>query len=85
VRAPHYSARNATVGSRPDARHAGTGRVERVLPGAELSPDDAIRFGVTNDKPGWLVVLGVDAAGQVTPYAPVSGTALELVGFSHTS
>jgi hypothetical protein len=60
------------------ARHADDGRVERLLPGAALSPDDAIRFRVASDRDVHLIVLGLDAAGQVTPYAPAVGAALAL-------
>jgi len=54
------------------ARHA-DGRVERVLPEAVLHPGEAIRFRISSDADGWLAVVGVDGARQVTPYVPPSG------------
>jgi hypothetical protein len=54
------------------------GHVERVTQGATLAPDDAIRFRVASDRNTWLVIVGVDTAGQVTPYVPQDGSALAL-------
>lgn len=45
------------------------GEVDRLLPGDPLSPGDAIRFEVAVPRRSWVVVLGIDAAGAVTPYA----------------
>lgn len=53
----------------------GDGVVERVLPGDELAPGDAIRFEVTAHEAAILSILGIDASGAVTPY--VRETALE--------
>lgn len=44
------------------------GTVERVLPGDALAPGDAIRFEVRTSEPAILAILGIDAAGVVTPY-----------------
>lgn len=44
------------------------GTIERVLPGDSLAPGDAIRFEVRTSEPAVVAVLGIDAAGAVTPY-----------------
>lgn len=49
------------------------GRVEAVVPGGTLSPDDAIRFRVSMSKDAHVAVVGMDAAGVVSVYAPQSG------------
>ena len=51
------------------------GSIDRVLPGDSLAPGDAIRFEVRAGEPAVVAVLGIDAAGAVTPY--VEGIALE--------
>ena len=55
-----------------------SGRVERLLPGARLLPGEVVRFEVTAERPGSLVLVGLDAARVVTPYVPRSGPALLL-------
>lgn len=54
------------------------GEVGRVLPGDPLSPGDAIRFEVAAPRRSWVVVLGIDAAGVVTPYAAGEGAGVPL-------
>lgn len=54
------------------ARHA-DGRIETILPGQTLSPGDAVRFRLHAAKAGWLVIVGIDSAGQVTSYVPADG------------
>lgn len=44
------------------------GRVEEVLPGDRLAAGDAIRFRVASPTAGQLVIVGLDAAGQVSAY-----------------
>jgi hypothetical protein len=61
-------------------RHADTGRVEPVAAGDELRAGDAIRFRVRTPRAGYLVVLGVDAHGEVSRYVPPAGTAARLAG-----
>lgn len=46
-------------------------RGERVFPvaeGADFFPGDRLRFAYTKAEPGYLVLFGVDDAGQVFPY-----------------
>jgi len=45
------------------------GRVGDVESGDRLRPDEAIRFRVTAHEPGYLTILGIDAARAITPYA----------------
>lgn len=55
------------------ARTGTTGQVSEVLPGEILAPDDAIRFSVSIKSDAFVVIVGIDAAGAVTPYVPVDG------------
>lgn len=48
------------------------GSVSYVVSPATLAPGDAIQFAVTTDRPGYLAIVGVDAAGVVSPYVPDS-------------
>lgn len=59
------------------AKH-GDGRVESIAPGATLAPNDAIRFRLSTQAAAYVSVIGLDAAGHVTAYAPASGPALAL-------
>jgi hypothetical protein len=53
------------------AKH-GDGKVEQVLPGARLSPGDAIRFRIASEEGGYLAIAGIDSAQVVSIYhAPV--------------
>jgi hypothetical protein len=54
------------------------GRVESVLPGGALHPNDAIRFIVSTDSDGFLIILGIDQASSVTVYAPQAEPTLAL-------
>lgn len=54
------------------------GTVARVLPGDTLAPGDAIRFEVRTTEPAVVAILGIDAAGAVTPY--VEGVEVEAGG-----
>ena len=58
-------------------RH-GDGRVESISPGAALAPNDAIRFRLSTQTAGFLSIVGLDAAGHVTPYVPTTGAALAV-------
>ncbi len=51
-------------------RHRQDGRVDEVLPGDRLAAGDAIRFRVASPAAGQLVVVGLDATGQVSAYVP---------------
>ncbi|WP_050725505.1 hypothetical protein [Vulgatibacter incomptus] len=44
------------------------GRVDRVLPGDELAPGDAIRFEVSSPATVSVSIVGIDAAHAVTTY-----------------
>lgn len=48
------------------------GSVSYIVSPATLAPGDAIQFAVTTDRPGYLAIVGVDAAGVVSPYVPDS-------------
>jgi hypothetical protein len=50
-----------------------TGGVETLADGAPLRAGDEIRFSAASAKPGYAVVLGLDAAPAVTVYLPASG------------
>ena len=54
------------------------GTIAPVLPGDTLAPGDAIRFEVRTGEPAIVAVLGIDAAGAVTPY--VDEVAIESEG-----
>jgi hypothetical protein len=47
------------------------GRVEAVITGQRLHPNDEIQFRVSLPKPARLGVLSIDSAGQVTAFHPV--------------
>jgi hypothetical protein len=49
------------------------GRTESVLPGDALSAGDVVRFLVSTPEPGFVFVLGLDAAGTVSPHSPAVG------------
>jgi hypothetical protein len=44
------------------------GRIERLLPGAPVRPGESMRFRLSSDREGSFALLGLDAAGGVTPY-----------------
>src|SRR5262249_26740140 len=50
-----------------------SGKVEPVLPGASLSPGEAVRFRVSSERTGSVAVVGLDAAQNVTAYMPNTG------------
>jgi Domain of unknown function (DUF4384) len=52
---------------------------QRVVPGDVLGPGDAIRFELTTRAASHVVVVGLDAKGQVTPYYPTAGNAKPIV------
>jgi Domain of unknown function (DUF4384) len=49
------------------------GQVVAGSSGAELRPGDLVRLAVTTERPAYLVVGSIDAAGQVTIYHPTNG------------
>jgi hypothetical protein len=55
-----------------------SGEVTRPAQGETVFPGDALRFEVTSARPGFVAVLGLDAAGAVTVYAPVSESTIHL-------
>jgi hypothetical protein len=58
-------------------QHAG-GRTEPVLPGDAVADGDVVRFVVSAPQSGFAFVVGLDAAGVVSPYHPASGAARAL-------
>lgn len=50
--------------------HHPDGHEQRVLPGSSLSPGDLLRFHLSAERPGYLTLIGVDAAHQVTRHLP---------------
>tara|TARA_R110002096_G_scaffold239101_3_gene430809 strand:+ start:25901 stop:26710 length:810 start_codon:yes stop_codon:yes gene_type:complete len=50
-------------------RHA-DGQVEAIVPGQVLHPEESIRFRISNQEPGYLTIIGVDSAQQVSHYSP---------------
>jgi hypothetical protein len=46
------------------------GDVALVLDGDRLSPGDRLRFRVTSTRPGYVAVVSVDPAGEVSSYLP---------------
>ena len=52
--------------------------VDTILPGSELAPGDAIRFRLTLPRAAYVGIVGLDAAGQVTAYAPTAGAMRRL-------
>ena len=66
------------------ARHA-DGRLERVFDRTVLRPGDAVRFQLTAPIPGHAAVLGLDATGRVSLYAPAaSGAGLAVAAGTST-
>jgi hypothetical protein len=55
-----------------------TGEIGALAPGDAVFPGDTLRFELGTAEPGFVAVLGLDAAGAVTPYAPSEGAMLEL-------
>ena len=55
-----------------------SGEVTRPAQGDTVLPGDALRFEVTAARPGFVTVLGLDAAGAVTVYAPASASPIQL-------
>jgi hypothetical protein len=58
-------------------RHS-DGRTETVVPGDALSAGDVVRFVVSTPDPGFVFVIGLDAAGVATPYSPAVGVPAPL-------
>jgi hypothetical protein len=54
------------------------GEIGALAPGDTVFPGDTLRFELGTAEPGFVAVLGLDAAGAVTPYAPAAGAMLEL-------
>lgn len=46
------------------------GRIESLTSPATLAPGEAIEFEISTQSAGFIGVVGVDAAGVVSPYAP---------------
>jgi len=58
------------------ARRAG--RVEAIVDEAVLSPGDAIGFRIASQRPGYVVVIGLDTRPSVTAYVPSEGKAIPI-------
>lgn len=50
-----------------------SGKVEPLLSGGEVAPGEAIRFRISSPKAAWVFVVGMDSAGQISPYASGDG------------
>jgi hypothetical protein len=61
-----------------------SGEVTRPEQGGAVFPGDALRFEVTAAEPGFVIVLGLDAAGAVTVYAPASESTIQLEASART-
>jgi len=46
------------------------GRIESLTSPAQLAPGEAIELTISTESAGFVVVVGVDAAGVISPYAP---------------
>jgi hypothetical protein len=57
----------------------GSGAVVAAQSPAAVAPGEQIRFEVTSARPGYLGIVGLDAAGAVTPYVS-SGQKLRRLG-----
>jgi hypothetical protein len=55
-----------------------SGDVSRPTPGEAVFPGDALRFEITAARPGFVTVLGLDAAGAVAVYAPAAESTIRL-------
>lgn len=53
-------------------------RVLALGPGDTVHPGDALRFAYTSAEPRFLLILGVDGAGQVTTYYPAGERAAAI-------
>lgn len=61
-----------------------SGETERLGQGGAVAPGDALRFEVSGSGPGYVAVLGIDAAGHVSSYVPASGPMPSIAGGSPT-
>jgi len=59
-------------------RRGSSGEVTRPAQGGAVFRGDALRFEVTAARAGFVTVLGLDAAGAVTVYAPTSESTIHL-------
>jgi hypothetical protein len=57
-----------------------SGDIARLAPGDVVLPGESFRFEVAAANAGFVAILGIDAAGAVTIYAPTSGTMAKLEG-----
>jgi len=84
VEEPAYTAIKGSVGMKIFCKRAG--RVFNVRPGDVLLPGDRIRFEVATPGPGFVVLVAVEADGDVQSYgstrvvSEVSGTEVALPG-----
>ena len=62
-----------------------SGVVDIVTGGGTLHPGDEMRFGLAAARPGYAVVLGLDAAPSVTLYAPyaAAGAPAQAIRLDH--
>jgi hypothetical protein len=59
------------------------GRVEPVDAGTLLHPDELVRFIVSTDESGYLMIVGADARQAVTVYQPTTGQPRTLPAGRH--
>ncbi len=65
-------------------RRNAEGNVELLAESAQVRPGDAIRFNVKLARPGFIGVIGLDAAHKVSAYAPDGPTLMAMTaGESH--
>lgn len=61
-----------------------SGEVTRPAQGGNVFPGDGLRFEVTAAQPGFVTILGLDAVGAVTVYAPTSESTIHLEAGART-
>jgi hypothetical protein len=54
-----------------------SGKVEPLLSGGRVAPGEAIRFRISSPKDAFVFVVGMDSAGQVSPYAAGDGMGVQ--------
>jgi hypothetical protein len=59
-----------------------SGNVRRITPGEVVHPGESLRFELTTAESGYVGVIGLDAAGVTTVYAPAQGTMTSVTGGS---
>jgi hypothetical protein len=78
ARDPHGHERRKGGAGLTVIRRSPDGRIDELAADSPVHPGDAVRFRVSAPEDGFVGVLGIDAAGVVSPYAP-AGPALEPI------